>query len=382
MLGMYLLRGGGDDLEPGVLPGRAHAADSHRPYEREVVIQDKSFNADGTLHFPTTRGTFGDTPPDGPFLPTTDVSPIWNPEFFGNTMLVNGVSWPVLPVERRRYRFRVLNACNARTMLLKIASHPKARRPAPAALPIWVIGADGGYLPAPVSLETVVLGPAERLDVIVDFSQVPMGTELYLINEGPDEPFGGGAVGAGFEAADPGSTGQVMKFWVAPATAADHSLPPEQLRLPRPPSLGRASRTRRLSLNEISSEVFEDAPTRGMLGTVRADGTPVPLPWMADVTERPRLGTAEVWELHNVTEDAHPIHLHQVQFQVLDRRAAGGAARPPQPWETGRKDTVVALPGEVTRIKARFDLPGRYVWHCHILDHEDNEMMRPLQVEP
>ena len=118
----------------------------------------------------------------------------------------------------------------------------------------------------------------------------------------------------------------------------------------------------------------------GMLGTMNADGTPNPLGWGDPVTERPTRGVTEVWELHNFTEDAHPIHMHQVQFQVVGRQAPGQPQRPPQGWETGDKDTVVALPGEITRLKARFDIAGRYVWHCHIIDHEDNEMMRPLIV--
>jgi bilirubin oxidase len=111
---------------------------------------------------------------------------------------------------------------------------------------------------------------------------------------------------------------------------------------------------------------------------------------MAAVTENPRRGATEIWELRNFTEDAHPIHVHQVQFQVVNRQVFGGitqpladgATRPPEAWESGFKDTVLALPGEITRIKARFDIAGRFVWHCHIIDHEDNEMMRPYQVGP
>ena len=97
-------------------------------------------------------------------------------------------------------------------------------------------------------------------------------------------------------------------------------------------------------------------------------------------TETPPLNRTEVWEMHNFTEDGHPIHIHQVQFQVVNRQPFGGAARPPEAGENGFKDTVVALPQEITRVKARFDIAGRYVWHCHIIDHEDNEMMRPMQV--
>ncbi len=381
--GLYLLRGGSSDLPAGVLPGpapRAGDPPGARYHEIALVIQDRSFNTDGSLFFPADRAFFGDVPAGGPYLPQTDVPPIWNPEFFGNTIVVNGRTWPVLQVERRRYRLRILNACNTRVLLLKIAANPLAARPAPAALPIWAIGADGGFLPAPVSLATLPVAVAERGDVIVDFSSVPVGTALYLINEGPDEPFGGGEPGTDFEPADPGTTGQVMKFVVVASPDADRSTPPAALRLPGYTPLGPAARVRRVSLNEMASGFFPDAPTMGMLGTMNADGTPNPLGWGDPVTERPTRGVTEVWELHNFTEDAHPIHLHQTQFQVVSRQAPGQPERPPERWETGDKDTVVALPAEITRLKARFDIAGRYVWHCHIIDHEDNEMMRPLIV--
>jgi len=376
LAGMYLLRGGPSDLPPGVLPAR--------PYEIPLVVQDRSFNTDGSLFFPASRGFFGDVPPEGPFIPKTDVSPQWNPEFFGNTMVVNGNTWPVLAVEPRRYRFRLLNACNARTLFLKIATDPLAPRPAKAALPIWAIGSDGGFLPAPVALDSVRLGVAERYDVIVDFTKVPPGTALYLINEGPDEPFGD----PDFEPADPGTTGQVLKLVVTPLRSPDRTVPPAQLHLPPVPRLGAASRTRRLSLNEITSGTFADAPIFSQLGLVNPDGTPHPLPWHADVTEHPARGATEIWEFRNFTEDGHPIHVHQVQFEVLDRRPFGGAENPrqigdpvpPESWEHGPKDTVISPPAMITRIKAHFDIPGRFVWHCHIVDHEDNEMMRPYQI--
>ncbi|HLE99251.1 MAG TPA: multicopper oxidase domain-containing protein, partial [Gaiellaceae bacterium] len=94
------------------------------------------------------------------------------------------------------------------------------------------------------------------------------------------------------------------------------------------------------------------------------------------------VGATEVWELYNFTEDAHPIHIHEVQFQVVDREPFGGSARPPEEWETGFKDTVIAYPGEITRLKARFGVAGLFVWHCHIVEHEDNEMMRPYVIGP
>jgi len=171
-----------------------------------------------------------------------------------------------------------------------------------------------------------------------------------------------------------------MRFTVGSLSSQDRTVPPGQLSLPSQSRLGNPSNTRRLSLNEMSSSFF-DAPTMGMLGTVDGAGNPIALHWSDAVTEKPARGATEVWELHNHTEDGHPIHLHLVQFEVLSRQPmAGGPIRGPQPWERGTKDTLLALPDEITRVKARFDIAGRYVWHCHIIDHEDNEMMRPYQV--
>jgi bilirubin oxidase len=380
--GFYLLRRGPGDLPAAVLPGPAPGVGADpfgRYYEIPIAIQDRSFNADGSLFYPGTREFFDGFA--GPYVPESDVPPIWNPEFFANTMVANGRTWPYLEVEPRRYRFRILNGCNSRFLILKIAGDPLVPRPATATLPIWQIGADGGFLPAPVMLDQLLLAPAERADVIVDFTGLRVGAELYLINEGPDEPFGGGVPNTDFPAADPATTGQVMKFRVVPLASRDRSIPPERLALPAPRPLGPTSYTRQVSLNEDVSAVF-DGPIAAKLGTVDAAGTPVPLPWEDPITENPVLGTTEVWEIHNFTEDAHPIHIHQVQFEVVERQPTSGLPRPPEAWEAGRKDTVIAHPGEITRVRARFDLPGLYVWHCHILEHEDNEMMRPYVVGP
>jgi FtsP/CotA-like multicopper oxidase with cupredoxin domain len=378
--GFYLLRGGASDLPLGVLPGPAPAfgdPPGTRYYEIPLVIQDRSFEQDGSLFYPASRQFFDGYP--GPYIPTTDVPPIWNPEFFANSIVVNGRTWPVLNVEQRRYRLRFLNGCNSRFLILKIAADP-AVRPAPAALPIWQIGSDGGFLPSPVRLEQVLMGNAQRVDAIVDFTTMPVGTELFLINEGPDEPFGGGTPGTDFPPADPNTTGQVMKFVVVPRVSTDTSVPPAQLQLPAFTPLGAATNTRRLSLNEQSSTVPNVGPVAVLLGTVNANGTAVPLKWDDPITENPTVGSTEIWEFDNRTVDAHPIHVHEVQFQVVGRGVDG--QQPPTASETGFLDTVITLPGEITRVKARFDHPGRFVWHCHILEHEDNEMMRPYQVVP
>ena len=299
-------------------------------------------------------------------------------------MVVNGRTWPVLPVEPRRYRFRFLNGCNSRFLILKIASSRSAHRPARPALPFWQIGTEGGFLPAPVQLSQLLMGLAERADVIVDFTGIPVGTELYLINEGPDEPFGGGEPGDEFESADPDTTGQVMKFTVVPLAARDTSVPPGQLTLPAFTPLGPATTARRVSLNEEDSAVLPGVgPRAALLGTIAGDGTPVHREWDDPITENPALGATEIWEIHNFTVDAHPIHIHQVQFQVVDREPSTTA--PPGRPNAGRpasRTPSSRTPGEITRVKATFDLAGRYVWHCHIVEHEDNEMMRPYRVGP
>lgn len=399
--GFYIIHGGSDDNVIGNLPGPAPALGDPAEvdyFEIPIVIQDRSFNADGSLFYPDNRAFFEGLEPDQlqiPFIPNaageghSDVSPIWNPEFFGNTMVVNGRTWPYLEVKQRRYRFRFLNGCNSRFLILKMSND----------MPFYQIGAEGGFLPAPIMLSELLMAPAERADIIVDFTDVPLGHEIILLNLGPDEPFGGGTPGIDFDAADSGTTGQVIQFKVIAGANSNNSTAPMDLTLPQIEPLGPESTVRQLTLNEEESEtvlVEEDeygnivqddddddddegevfGPTSALLGTL-ADG---PLKWGDSVTENPMVGDTEIWEIHNFTEDAHPIHVHLIMFQVLGRGPDGTA--PPEPWEMGWKDTVIAYPKEITRIKARFDIAGLYVWHCHILEHEDNEMMRPYRVEP
>jgi spore coat protein A len=389
--GFYLLRGGPGEAVDGVLPGRDGA-------EIPLVIQDRAFTADGELFYPDNRAFFEGLDRSQlriPFMPDracdgpSDVAPIWNPELFGNAIVVNGRTWPSLDVQQRRYRLRILNGSNARFLILRLSNGQ----------PSWQIGSDGGLLPAPVELGELLLGPAERADAIVDFSGVPVGTEIVVQNLGPDEPFGGGTPGVDFAPADPDTTGQVMRLRVVPATSADPSTPADRLRLPPIPPLPATTATRRLSLNEQESatvRVRSDAngavvldcaggdpfgPVEADLGTVDAGGSGIPLGWDEPITERPPVGAVEVWELHNFTADAHPIHIHEITFEVLGRQAIGGGPlRPPEPGETGRKDTVIAYPGEITHVRALFDRPGLFVWHCHLLEHEDNEMMRPYRI--
>jgi FtsP/CotA-like multicopper oxidase with cupredoxin domain len=390
--GFYILRGGpgdavldGRDGTTAVLPGPAPALGDPpglKYYEIPIAIQDRSFNADGSLFYPDTREFFDGTA--GPYVPDTDISPIWNPEFFGNTIVVNGKTWPFLEVEQRRYRFRFLNGCNSRFLILKF-DHP--------GVDVWQIGTEGGFLPAPLRINdldvgglggALLMGLAERADVIVDFSHLPVGTSFRLLNLGPDEPFGGFPT----PAAHPATTGQVMEFRVVAATSADTSTPPRFLRLPAITHLVGGT-ARPLALLERPSAFF-DGPAEALLGTFDpATGTPTEKMWSEPITENPAVGAVEVWELYNLTEDAHPMHLHEIHFQVVNRqRLSRGTNRPigprrsPEAWETGFKDTVIAYPGEVTRLRVRFEQPGLFVWHCHIVEHEDNEMMRPLAIGP
>ena len=403
--GFWLVRGGMYDTDLGYVAPGVGDSPLGEYTEIPIAIQDRSFNADGSLYYPDNRAFFEGLDPaqlDIPFIPDqacdglpSDVSPIWNPEFFGNMMVVNGFTWPFLEVEQRRYRFRLLNGCNSRFLVLKMTTTPRMNNSGfnTPELSFWQIGAEQGFLPAPVELDQLLMAPAERADVIVDVTNLPVGTEIYLVNDGPDAPFGGISLE---DLSDWKSTGQVMKFVVKAASNGDTTTPPDELALPPLPMLPMTESTRQLSLNEEESasvrasenmpgnvvldcatgEVF--GPTAALLGTLNPDGTGNPLLWNDIISENPAVGATEEWEIHNFTEDAHPIHVHLVKFEVLGRGADG--TQPPETWETGFKDTVIAYPGEITRIKAQYDVPGYYVWHCHIVEHEDNEMMRPFHV--
>ncbi len=324
LLGAFIVR---DEVEDALeLP--------REKYEIPLVLYDRAFDLDGQLNYPVS----GD--PKKP----------WTPEVFCDGVLANGKLFPYLEVEPRKYRFRVLNGSNARFFHLTLTNN----------LAFQQIGTDQGLLPAPVALQRISLAPAERADVIVDFSG-NRGEKVILKNDNLN----------------------VMQFRVAGRGAADSIMLPKTLR-PVPRILESAAvKTRALSLVEVDDLV--QRPMTMLLNNAH---------WSMPVTESPVLDSTEIWELANTTDDAHPIHLHLVRFQILDRRtfdvstywATGqmkffGPPIPPEPGEAGWKDTVRADPGMVTRIIARFEgFAGRYVWHCHILEHEDNEMMRPFEV--
>ncbi len=245
------------------------------------------------------------------------------------------------------------------------------------------------------------MGLAERADVIVDFTNVPPGAHI-LGNIGPDEPFGGSVPGdEDFTAADPNTTGQVMQFRVVPAQGNDPTTPPQFLQLPAiTPLSGGTLRPLMLLENSASGFPEEEPVVEALLGTANGDPNTGVRTWNArkwhePVTENPEVGDTEVWEFYNATADAHPMHVHEVLFQVVNRQAIlvdeeNGTVQvdpasdpiPPEPWELGWKDTVIAYPDQVTRIRMRFEVAGQYVWHCHIVSHEDNEMMRPYRIGP
>jgi FtsP/CotA-like multicopper oxidase with cupredoxin domain len=405
--GFYIIRGGPDgdkavlDIQtglPAVFPGPAPKEGDKFPpnktyYEIPIAIQDRSFDEDGSLFYPDSRvffdGITGPYIPDGPT--PEEFSPIWNPEFFGNFIMVNGNTWPFQTVEQRRYRFRFLNGCQSRFLILDFGNIPGVE--------VWAIGNEGGFLAAPVDLTNdhgnrLLMGLAERADVIVDFTNVPVGNYV-LGNVGPDEPFGGGVPGEDFPVADECSTGQIMEFRVVsmPLGAVDPTTPPQFLQMPPITPLPPESLTRPLALIEMMG-MSADGPVEALLGVVNAEGMASERMWMDPVTENPAVGAVEVWELYNTTGDAHPMHVHEVVFEVVNREGLvldddGEVVQPiqlvgdpilPEPWESGFKDTVIAYPGQVTRIRAQFNTAGQFTWHCHIVEHEDNEMMRPYRI--
>src|SRR3972149_6824290 len=359
LAGFYLLR---DDWEMSLnLPSGK--------YEVPIVIQDRTFYDNGEFFYPYP----------------------WEPEFFGDVAVVNGKVWPKLVVEPRKYRFRFLNGSNARFYNLKMFEADEYGNllydfysemiPGPA---FYQMGSDGGFLSAPVVLNDpgdpysprMLFGSGERFDVIIDFAGLQ--GKYFLLHNDAKAPFKGLDSPVEDEAPLP----EVMLFEVKDTTVTDNSVIPWSIM----PTVKRHSeynavKTRDLTLEELLDSLGN--PIAALLNGMM---------WDDPITEKPPLNTTEIWKIINLTEDVHPIHLHLVQFNVLDRQPFDveqymldstivftGPAVPPDPNEMGWKDTFRAHPGQVTRIIARFNRAGLYVWHCHILEHEDNEMMRPYQ---
>jgi spore coat protein A, manganese oxidase len=329
-------------------------------YDIPLIIQDKSFNLDGSQLYATV-----------PNLP--GVHETWVPEFFGDAIVVNGKVWPYLDVEPRKYRFRIVNGSNSRFYDLTLIPGKDQNKLKPV---LHQIGAEGGLLPAVAPTERLLVAPGERADVIVDFSR--LAGQNVLLKNSARSPYPAGA------SADPKTVGQIMQFRVGTTLSApDTSVIPAN---PRPitPLDPAGKLVRTIPLTEILD------PLTGFPIKLQLENKD----FHEAVTIKPELGATEVWEFVNTTADTHPIHLHLVMFQVLDRSrfdakayAADGtlrrmAVKGPNPNERGWKDTVMVGPGEVVRIIATFDKLGTFPFHCHILEHEENDMMRPFQVVP
>jgi len=326
LFGAYLVRD--DDEQALNLP----AGD----YDIPLTLCDRLVAQDGQLYYPVSE----------------DPAAPWVMQCNGNLVLCNGKIYPYFEVEPRRYRFRLINTANTRFFDLSL-SHDQ---------PLQQIASDQGLLPAPLQRTRVELYPAERADVVIDFAGFA-GKSIQLRHQAEG----------------------ILEFRVRERGGHDASALPASLRAVPRIDPATAAQNRILTLNET-----DDANGNAM--TMLLDGKR----WSDPVTEKPRQNTVETWSFVNLTGDAHPIHLHLVRFQVIDRRPFDlfawnahrklvftGPAITPESQELGWKDTVRADPGMVTRIAMRFEgEPGRYVWHCHLLEHEDNEMMRPFDVLP
>lgn len=325
LAGMYVLR----DPRAGAL---ALPSGSH---EVALVIQDRSLRGDGSLIYPEMLGE----------------------HFFGNSMLVNGKVWPYLDVDRGKYRFRVLNACNARTLTLTLDDGASFQ----------VIATDGGLLPAPVTVSSLTLSAGERAELVVDFASYTPGTQRILRNSAPAPHPGSAGVGV---------VADVMKFVVGGGTGFTAALP-QRLAGVEPIDEDASVGSRDFVLQSQPAQQASACPHRAWL----ING----LRWH-DVREYPRLGTTEIWRFVNPSGVSHPMHMHLVQFQILDRQpielvdgvvSVLGPALPPAAEEAGWKDTVLVRPAEAVRVIATFtDYTGAFAYHCHILEHEDHEMMR------
>ncbi|MEU0835954.1 multicopper oxidase family protein [Streptomyces sp. NPDC005969] len=291
-----------------------------------LMITDRAFDADGSFRYPATDPTL---------LHTPGVQPDYVEGVLGDVILVNGAPWPVLEVDAARYRLRILNASNARRYRLELDPQPAGGGA------LVQIGSDGGLLAAPRAHDAIVLAPAERFDVVVDFSRYRVGDEVTLVNR----------LGSG-------TTAAVMRFRIARRATDDSAVPARLSGIERlDPARATATRT----------FAFRDQGDEGWT----INGRPYD-PMRADAT--PRLGALEVWQF--TSDFHHPVHLHLSHFQVLSRNGEG-----PGPYDAGWKDTVDLSPGEAVAIITRFtDYRGRFVFHCHNLEHEDMAMMANFEV--
>jgi FtsP/CotA-like multicopper oxidase with cupredoxin domain len=462
MAGFYIIR---DDFDTGLFGNPLDLPAF--PYEAAFAIQDKMFKDTGELFYPA----FPDDPfyddfitGEGAVLPPEifpDGGPTGLAEFFGDHMVVNGVIWPKMGVEPRNYRLRFLNGCDSRFLAVQFFEVPLGAEDftnATGPLNFTVIGSDQGLASEPTTVDTLLVETGSRYDVIFDFKG-HANKRIIMKNIGGDEPFGGGILMPGDPRPFP-EMNRIMAFDVVlPRDTAVPDVSPAGINFG--PVIPAPTRMRKVALFEGTDEFGRLQP---LLGTAEPAtdylGNPVNWPntpvysnvgltgqmegsiaWHSPTTENPALDSTEEWEIWNVTGDAHPVHLHLVNFEVIGRQeinfdsnadedgfipdeadpagdgaylvpqptvqhnsVAGDPAtygqgfriagtnlpasygapvpRPPEYVENAPKDMVTALPGQITRIKMTFDKPGRYVWHCHILSHEDHEMMRVMHVGP
>ena len=401
------------------------------PYELAYAIQDRMFTDKGELFYPAFPGDpFYDDfiTGEGAVLPP-EFFPGGGPtalaEFFGDHMVVNGKIWPKADVEPRNYRLRLLNGTDSRFMVLQFVSvAPGVTDPndpsAGAPLPFWVIGSDQG-LGTPAETDTLVIEPGGRYDVVVDFAQVPAGSRVIMKNLGGDAPFGG-AFGGDLDPEDLFPDRQTDRIMAFDVVVPLDNLVPDSFNPAAIPGYGgvaNGATTRRVALFEGKDEFGRLQPLLGTVGDdLTGSNVAAAYTWFQPTTETPACDSTEIWEIYNFTADAHPVHLHLVKFEILDRfdfeyditgeqivlqhngltgispeisniRNLTATAVGSEYFERAPKDMVTSLPGDpdgapatgqMVRIKTHFDKPGRYVWHCHILSHEDHEMMRVLQV--
>lgn len=325
-------------------------------FEIPLLLQDRTVRDDGSLYYP-----------DQPKDQHAEIQPSIIPSFFGEMNVVNGKIWPYLEVEPRKYRFRFLNAANARFYQLSLDSGQL----------IYQIGTDSGFLEQPIPVKSFLIAPAERVDVIIDFTNLE-GKSIILKNDAPTHFPSGDPV-------NPDTTGVVMQFRVSKKLSSiDTSVIPSHLGAINWLQPSSALKERYLELSED-----KDQYGRSLFLLDKKK-------WDDPISENPLVGSNEIWNFVNTNQDDHPIHVHLVQFQIIRKRPFDvdhfkkfgnviytGPPLPYEPQERGWKDTVRCPPGHVTTIIIPFfPYTGQYVWHCHMLEHEDYEMMRPYVVLP
>lgn len=338
-------------------------------YELPLVIQDRCFNEDGSLHYPKNESapcaskSMGmdmdmDMKDNNSYLPMPDISVV--PEFFGDTFLVNGKVWPYFEVEPRKYRFRILNGCNSRFLNLYL-SNKKG---------FYQIGTDVGFLNNPIKLNFLLLSPAERADLIIDFSKFK--EKEILLQNNANAPFPNGSK-------VDSNTKFIMKFKILDniSDCKNNKIPNNLNNIPSPASLS-FDKIRKITLDHTEDKYGRET----MLLNNKV--------WLNPISINPKLNDTEIWEIYNFTPKAHPIHIHLVHFQILNIqdfiKDKGNIEFTSTPYlppinEQGYKDTVKVMPNTVVRLIMKFtNFTGKFVFHCHMLEHEDHEMMRPFRV--